>query len=190
MDNFESERTGQFIAELRRERQMTQQELAQALHVTDKAVSKWETGRGFPDIKLLPALGAVLGVSVVELLTGRRIESDTLTKQAADDAACQAAQNTSSRLCRRLQHMLYFAAGALSCVFLLVIGYSLWNFFLTRQLQSASVGIIGGADGPTSILVSRVGVDCTALLLPLILLILIVVCLVAAIRLGRDKKKK
>lgn len=53
MDNI---RFGSFVAQLRKERGLTQKELAQRLHVTDKAVSKWETGRGFPDLKLLEPL--------------------------------------------------------------------------------------------------------------------------------------
>lgn len=51
-----TERTGRFIAELRRDRQFTQAQLADAIHVSDKAVSRWETGRGFPDIDNLEAL--------------------------------------------------------------------------------------------------------------------------------------
>ena len=51
---------GAFIAQLRKEHQMTQRELAGLLHVTDKAVSKWETGKGFPDLKLLEPLAQTL----------------------------------------------------------------------------------------------------------------------------------
>ena len=51
MDNI---RFGSFVAQLRKERGLTQKELAQRLHVTDKAVSKWETGRGFPDLNPWP----------------------------------------------------------------------------------------------------------------------------------------
>lgn len=54
------EKTGQFIAELRREKQLTQVQLADAIHVSDKAVSRWETGRGFPDIDNLEALSECL----------------------------------------------------------------------------------------------------------------------------------
>ena len=57
MDNI---RFGSFVAQLRKERGLTQKELAQRLHVTDKAVSKWETGRGFPDLKLLEPLAQTL----------------------------------------------------------------------------------------------------------------------------------
>ena len=52
---------------------MTQEELAQKIFVTSKAVSKWETGKGFPDIGLLESLGRALGVSVIELLSGESI---------------------------------------------------------------------------------------------------------------------
>ena len=61
MDNI---RFGSFVAQLRKERGLTQKELAQRLHVTDKAVSKWETGRGFPDLKLLEPLAQTLEVSL------------------------------------------------------------------------------------------------------------------------------
>ena len=65
MDN---ETLGIYIARARKAKGLTQKELAERLHVTDKAVSKWETGRGFPDIKVLPVLAAELGISLAELL--------------------------------------------------------------------------------------------------------------------------
>lgn len=58
------------IRSLREERRLTQRALADALGVTDKAVSKWESGRGLPDISLVADLARELGVSVTELLTG------------------------------------------------------------------------------------------------------------------------
>ena len=62
--------TGAMIKRLREDRKMTQAQLAEKLHVSDKAVSKWETGRGYPDISLIEPLSAALGVSVLELLSG------------------------------------------------------------------------------------------------------------------------
>jgi transcriptional regulator with XRE-family HTH domain len=70
MDNYV---TGAVIKALREKQNMTQEELAQKICVTGKAVSKWETGRGFPDIGLLENLGKALGVSVIELLSGESI---------------------------------------------------------------------------------------------------------------------
>ena len=66
---------GQFIAENRRQQGLTQKDLAAALHVTDKAVSKWERGLSFPDVTLLEPLAAGLNLTVAELMTCRRQES-------------------------------------------------------------------------------------------------------------------
>ena len=62
--------TADTIRSLREARRLTQRELASAIGVTDKAVSKWESGRGLPDISLIEQLASTLGVSVAELLTG------------------------------------------------------------------------------------------------------------------------
>ncbi len=70
MDNYV---TGAVIKRLRENKNMTQEELAQKIFVTSKAVSKWETGKGFPDIGLLESLGKALDVSVIELLSGEDI---------------------------------------------------------------------------------------------------------------------
>ncbi len=67
--------TGETIRALREKKGYTQKTLAELLQVSDKAVSKWETGRGLPDITLLEPLGAALGVSVAELLSGHPIEN-------------------------------------------------------------------------------------------------------------------
>ena len=61
------------IKRLREEKNLTQLELAEKLFVSDKTVSKWETGKGYPDINLLEPLAGVLGVSVAELLSGNGI---------------------------------------------------------------------------------------------------------------------
>lgn len=72
MDNYV---TGAAIHNLRESRRMTQEELAARIHVSSKAVSKWETGRGFPDVSLLEPLAAALGISVIELLSGAAIQN-------------------------------------------------------------------------------------------------------------------
>ena len=62
--------TGELIKSLREKKKITQKELADLICVSDKTVSKWETGKGLPDIGILPDLAASLGVSVAELLVG------------------------------------------------------------------------------------------------------------------------
>lgn len=65
--------TGAAIKELRERKRMTQADLAGKLAVSDKAVSKWETGKGYPDITLLEPLAQVLDVSIAELLSGNAV---------------------------------------------------------------------------------------------------------------------
>lgn len=72
MDNYV---TGAAIRSLREAKGLTQEELAERIHVSAKAVSKWETGKGFPDISLLEPLASALGISVIELLSGEDIRN-------------------------------------------------------------------------------------------------------------------
>ena len=72
MDNYV---TGAVIRGLRESKRLTQEELAERIHVSAKAVSKWETGKGFPDISLLEPLAAALGISVIELLNGSAVSN-------------------------------------------------------------------------------------------------------------------
>ena len=67
--------TGAVIRRLREKKKITQEELAGMIHVSGKAVSKWETGQGFPDISLLEPLAQALGISVIELLSGEDIRN-------------------------------------------------------------------------------------------------------------------
>ena len=72
MDNYV---TGATIRNLRERKGLTQEELAERIHVSAKAVSKWETGKGFPDISLLEPLAGALDISVIELLSGEDIRN-------------------------------------------------------------------------------------------------------------------
>ena len=67
--------TGAVIRKLRERKNMTQEELADKVFVSSKAVSKWETGQGFPDISLLEPLAKALDISVIELLSGEDIRN-------------------------------------------------------------------------------------------------------------------
>lgn len=67
--------TGTMIKRFREKKELTQVQLSQSLNVSDKAVSKWETGRGYPDIVLLEPLAEALGVSVMELLAGESVSN-------------------------------------------------------------------------------------------------------------------
>ena len=79
--NMEAKKFGQFIAGIRKEKKMTQTELAGKIHVTDKAISRWERGLGFPDIQTLEPLAQALGIYVLELMRSERQETEKKDQQ-------------------------------------------------------------------------------------------------------------
>lgn len=83
MDNI---KTGAFIKALRTELGLTQRELAERLHITDRAVSKWERGLSAPGIDLLEPLAEILRVSMVELIRGERLPKEEFTPAMAEQA--------------------------------------------------------------------------------------------------------
>lgn len=83
---MDAKKFGVFIAELRKEQCMTQADLAKKLNVTDKAVSKWERGLGFPDINSIAPLADALGVSVLEIMRSERIPEVTIPQNTASVA--------------------------------------------------------------------------------------------------------
>lgn len=74
-------KVGAFISECRKEHEWTQKQLGEMLGVTDRAVSKWETGRSLPDISLIEPLCGLFGISVSEILAGKRIEAEEYKRE-------------------------------------------------------------------------------------------------------------
>ena len=77
---MDQERIGKFISELRKEKSMTQYQLAEKLGVTDKSISRWENGKTMPDLSMLTILSRELNVEISELLNGRRMNKEELEK--------------------------------------------------------------------------------------------------------------
>lgn len=75
---------GKFIAELRKEKCMTQEQLGEKLGVTNKTISRWENGNYMPDVEMLSLLSKELNVTINELIIGERLETEEF-KKAADD---------------------------------------------------------------------------------------------------------
>lgn len=106
---MDAKKTGALIAQRRRELGLSQGELAQRLHVTDKAVSKWETGRGMPGIDSLEPLAKALGLSVSEILSGRRLTPEELPAAAG------------GQIVESLQERLRLLRGLLATLFLAAV---------------------------------------------------------------------
>lgn len=79
------EQIGRFISECRKNKNMTQAELAEKLHVTDRAISKWERGKGLPDSSIMLELSKYLDISVNELLSGERLKMENYNLKAEEN---------------------------------------------------------------------------------------------------------
>lgn len=79
------EAIGKFIAICRKEKGLTQKQLAENLNITDRAVSKWETGKSIPDAAIMLDLCKILGISANELLSGERIAMENYQKRAEEN---------------------------------------------------------------------------------------------------------
>lgn len=112
MDNI---KFGKFIRESRQGKGLTQKQLAEQIHVSDKAVSKWENGAGFPDIKILEPLAECLGVRLIELMQGERVAEPEIDREAAEQIVAQTI--TQSKQAEEWQRRMWKAKVLLgSCV--------------------------------------------------------------------------
>ncbi|SKA71017.1 Helix-turn-helix domain-containing protein [Eubacterium uniforme] len=80
-----NEKTGNLISQIRKEKGLTQMQLAQKLGVSNATISKWETAKGFPDISLIEPLAETLDISVSEILTGERFEKNDEIEELLND---------------------------------------------------------------------------------------------------------
>lgn len=140
-DFMNNEKTGTFIKALRTEKGLTQRELAERLHITDRAVSKWERGLNAPDIALLEPLAEILEVSVVELIRGERIPEEEHTP-ALEGHAREVLAYSGREVRRRERSTWKRAALLLACalaVLAFVIGFVGWRtgyFFVLDRCPS------------------------------------------------------
>ena len=126
------EKIGKFIQSLRKEKKMTQQELANSIGVTDRAISKWENGRGMPDIMFLIPLAESLEISVLELLNGERnSDQNKLVVKLIK-------QNNS-----KIKLWKYLSIGILNFFLIFVIIMLLFGFLIPKMYENTSTnGII------------------------------------------------
>lgn len=110
--------TGKFICSLRKEKGLTQKQLAEKLNVTDKAVSKWETGRSAPDIALLEKISEALEVSVVEILQGEKITTESFPEISNELVVTTIKKN------RRKLKCAVIITAIMTLTFILLIGLS------------------------------------------------------------------
>ncbi len=163
------------IKNLRKEKGMSQEELAVRLNVVRQTVSKWEQNLSVPDSDMLVKLAEIFGVSVGTLL------DEESAKQEIQQNKCTACKRKS----KKRKVMTAVAVVLLVAAFLILFNIVLAYFIYPFWRQSNSIAIIGGADGPTAILVADVSTDILARVIQAVAACILVVVAVVIIRKSR-----
>lgn len=149
---MDSEKMGKYIAKLRKQKNMTQKELADKINVTDKAVSKWERGKGIPDIVNLEELAKVFGITIVELINSGKDNADA-DKNYADceeekrELALYKEEIEKYNMRRRKLHKSI----TIICVAVGIALITSGIYFLKNPYMQTSEAVRGSIDGPTAV---------------------------------------
>lgn len=98
---------GKFIARCRKEKKLTQAQLAEKLNITDRAVSKWETGKSMPDSSIMLELCEILGITVNELLSGEKVDMEDYEKKADENLIALKRKDENSRTRKGIVSLLF-----------------------------------------------------------------------------------
>ena len=134
-----SKECGKFISELRKEKKLTQKELAEKIIVSDKAVSRWETGKGYPDVTSLVSLSEYFDVSVNELLAGKRLTVEDIKETADENLISVFEQVQKNKKQHNLQVAIYTSVLIVVLLpVLIIIGKELF-VSMTTQIQAKNI---------------------------------------------------
>lgn len=117
---------GKFIAEMRKEQNLTQQDLAEKLRISNKTVSKWECGNGMPDYAVMEKLCRVLNINVNELLSGERLPSQEYSKKAEENMI-SLIQESGVNHKRDMREWLRFMIGVGAVAFVMWLTIIMWG---------------------------------------------------------------
>lgn len=132
MDN---EKMARFIAELRKEKKLTQRDLANKLGVTDKAVSKWERGLSCPDIAILSPLSDILGITTTELLKGEKTAASTPEVETVVEATLQFADTVTKHKTKEMRAIIIVTLSIFSLSGIVIC--TITNFAISGRLTWA-----------------------------------------------------
>ncbi len=133
--NMNQETIGKFVATCRKEKGLTQKQLAEKLNITDRAVSKWETGKSIPDAAIMLDLCKILGISANELLSGERIAMENYQKRAEENLV--ELQQKANRAQKSWNFLVKFIVLILGVLFIVKygIGSRTWYFVDSISLE-------------------------------------------------------
>lgn len=117
---------GKFIAEMRKEQNLTQQDLAEKLGISNKTVSKWECGNGMPDYAVMESLCNILKTNVNELLSGERLPSQEYSKKAEENMI-SLIQESSQNYKQEKREWIGFMIGIVTLIFVVWLTIIMWG---------------------------------------------------------------
>ena len=135
---------GKFIAKCRKEKKLTQAQLAEKLNITDRAVSKWETGKSMPDSSIMLELCKILGITVNELLSGEEIDMEIYEKKADENLIALKRKDENNMTKNVILSILFSAAlliGIMVCLIcnIAISGNLTWSFIPVSSIVFAWV---------------------------------------------------
>ncbi len=135
---MDQEKIGKFIARMRKEQKLTQNQLAEQLGVTDKSVSRWENGKCLPDVSLYKDLCHILGITLNEFFSGEKIKEEKF-KEQADNNLFNALKNSSFTLKEKIKYYEdkwdkehFFE---LTIAMLIIVGFIIYGFIKDNGIQ-------------------------------------------------------
>lgn len=141
---MEQQMIGKFISTCQKEKGLTQMQLAEKLNITNRAISKWETGKSMPDVSLMLDLCNILGITVNGLLSGERIAMENYQKRAEENL--MELQSKKEKVQREYNSILKILIAAFSLLFVLnmVLNYFFpeINFNNLLGLPSIAIAVI------------------------------------------------
>lgn len=141
---MDQQKTGSFLRELRKEKDITQEEFAEIMGVSNRAVSRWETGRNMPDLSILVEIADYYDVDIRELIDGER-KSGKMDKDVKETAlkAADYSNEERMRLMKRL-HVFSWMGVAAFTVFIVLGGMGLADSGVTESIASTCAGLAFG----------------------------------------------
>ena len=139
------EKSGKFIAELRKEKGLTQEQLGEKIGVTNKTVSRWETGTYLPPADALLAMSELFGVSINEILSGKRLSNEEY-KEAAEENLTQTIKASSFTLKERIQFFKkkWLKEHIFRMVCFVVFWFCIVILMGVRKVNPGIAGLLGG----------------------------------------------
>lgn len=144
---MDQKKTGSLLKELRKEKGMTQEQLAEYLNVSGRTISRWETGSNMPDLDILIELSDYYDIDIRELLDGER-KSEKMNKELKETLlkAADYSDHEKQRLAKRM--CILFSLGLISFIIYLVLEYlGMADSGITEDIASAALGISFGIMG-------------------------------------------